>query len=171
MTNEVGQINFWVSGGDSGNIDNFKRLYCDMVFVVASKHYWTNSNRITKNDKIVDNEQTYKHHYRWGNAGKDDIHRLSRRRYTIKATKTSFQPQDKDGNLIDILPFLNANGFSTEFLQDGRMKAGYNSKPFKIDGVLAIKLYDFLKHESAIMLTGSKIANKHPKWKNHDNQK
>jgi hypothetical protein len=153
LSNEVGQVNFWVSN------DSFKKLdalYCNCVFVIAEKCWWKEPNFISRKDKIVENDQTFEHHYKWHIQ-----HPLKRRRYTLKADSTlSFQPQDSNGNLIDILPFLNSQGFSTSDLSDG-MKAGFSSNPFELGASIGLKLYEHLVRMAPVKILGKQIAYKH----------
>lgn len=164
LPNEEGQINFWISGD---TFPNFTALYCDCVFVVAvaGKHFWKDANTMRRKDPLVENDQTYEHHYKWGDE-KYGHHQLKRRRrYTLKADeRLSFQPQDGSGGLIDILPFLNGQGVSTHKLRNS-MNTGRGSRPFEIGETLGQKLYDYLVRESKVKLTGTMLANKHPNWK------
>lgn len=132
LTNEEGQINFWVSGN---TYPNFTQLLCDCVFVIDKKYFWKDANNISINNPIVDNPQTFEHHYKWY-----DQHRLIRKkRYTLKAnSEKSFQPQDKNRNLIDIVPFLNSQGITIEILiqsiaitKNGKRARG--SRPFILE--------------------------------------
>src|SRR4030042_2295763 len=85
-------INFWVSG-DSFPL--FTQLYCDLVFVVQEKKYWTNRNFIAPNDPIVDTAEAYNDHYQWAYQHPYK----SRRRFTLKADPLlSFQPQTQSGD-------------------------------------------------------------------------
>ncbi|WDO12328.1 hypothetical protein MH928_13465 [Flavobacterium sp. WW92] len=156
MKSEIGNINFWVSGD---TFPNFKHLYCDCVFVVESKVYWNQANNISQNDNVVDNLQTYNHHYKWGNFQ----HPFKRRRrYTLKADeKKSFQPQTKDGFLIDIVPFLKDIGLDLVRLRS-QMKAGYQAKPVNLEPTQAEKLYKYLVQKSDIKIYGYQIADIHP---------
>src|SRR5207302_159349 len=108
---------------------HFTHLYCDLVFVVANKLYWPESNAISADDPLVDTPASYIDHYRWATIQ----HPLKRRRrYTLKADPSrSFQPLDKTGGLIDIVPFLLAHGFSLETLQQG-LRAGFTSRPLPL---------------------------------------
>ena len=144
IKSEIGDINFWVSGD---TFPNFKHLYCDCVFVVKEKIYWKTANEIIVTDKIVDNAQSYKHHYYWGNIQ----HAFKRRkRFTLKANEeTSFQPQDTNGLLIDIVPFLIKCGLSLMQLNNN-MKAGFQAKPLKLDPNIAHLLYKHLASNSFI---------------------
>jgi hypothetical protein len=157
LTNVKGQINFWVSGD---SYPSFTKLYCDCVFVIDEKLYWSEKNHIDRSDVIVDNDQTFEHHYKWANEGH---HKLKRRqRYTLKAHKDkSFQPQGNQGNLLDILPFLNSNGITTEELIRS-MTSKRGSRPLKLDGMLGQKLYDYLFKHATLKLFGSQLANLHP---------
>lgn len=157
LTNTQGQINFWISGD---SYPNFTQLFCDCVFVVAEKHIWTNRNYIDRSDTIVDNDQTFEHHYKWANIGHHKYKK--RQRYTLKAcSKKSFQPQDNNGNLIDILPFLNRNGITTDKLILS-MTSKRGSRPLQLDSIIGQKLYDYLFSTASIKLLGRQLKNKHP---------
>ncbi|MEI6349419.1 MAG: hypothetical protein WCP69_15850 [Bacteroidota bacterium] len=160
LSNDKGQINFWVSGD---KYPNFTHLYCDCVFVIAEKLYWDENNKIDRSDSIVDNDQTFEHNYKWANTGNHLL--LRRRRYTLKGDRNkSFQPQDKDKNLIDILPFLNQNGFkTTDLIKSMTSKRG--SRPFKFDSIFGQKLYEYLFSKAAIKHYGKQLKNKHPNRK------
>lgn len=157
MKSDVGNINFWVSGD---TFPNFNSLYCDCVFVVEEKVYWRDSNNIELFDEIVDNSEAYNYHYRWGNHQ----HFFKRRkRYTLKASADkSFQPQNMDGSLVDIVPFLKEYGLELKDLRK-QMKAGYQAKPMKLDVNVAQLLYEFLFYNAAHKIYGYQIANLHPK--------
>jgi hypothetical protein len=160
LSNEEEQINFWVSGD---KYPNFTHLYCDCVFVIKEKHFWKDSNKIDRSDPIVDNDQTFEHNYKWANSGTHPLKK--RRRYTLKADRDkSFQPQDKDKNLIDILPFLKINGFkTTDLIKSMTTKCG--SRPFKFDSVFGQKLYDYLISTAVFKHYGKQLKNKHPNRK------
>ena len=156
MKNEEGQINFWISGDI---YPNFTKLFCDCVFVIKEKLYWSNSNRISKTDSIVDNIRTFDYHYKWVNPPFNAHHFTKRRRYTLKADAIkSFQPQNSRGELIDILPFLNKSGISTdELINTITSKRG--SHPTRLENNIGLKLYDFLLQSASIKLYGKQIAN------------
>jgi hypothetical protein len=59
---EAGDINLWVSGD---RFPRFSHLYCDLLFVVASKCPWENANDLRRDDPIVDSEEAWDDHYRW----------------------------------------------------------------------------------------------------------
>ena len=159
LTNEKGQVNFWISGD---TYPNFSQLLCDCVFVIDSKHFWTDRNYIGRSDPIVDNDQTFEHHYQWANPPHNHHHYKKRRRYTLKGdSEKSFQPQDSRKNLIDILPFLNRNGISTDKLINS-ITSKKGSRPFKLDNALGQKLYDYLFSKASIKLLGRQLKNKHP---------
>ena len=159
LTNEKGQINFWISGN---TYPNFTQLFCDCVFVIADKYFWTHRNRIDRSDCIVDNDQTFEHHYKWVNPPHNHHHFKKRQRYTLKAdSKKSFQPQDGNENLIDILPFLNGNGITTNKLISS-MTSKRGSRPFQLDSNFGQKLYDYLFSTATIKLFGRQLKNKHP---------
>lgn len=155
MKNIEGQINFWVSGDTYPNIS---KLYCDCVFVIQCKQYWKMANKISREDTIIDNKNTFEHHYKWGNLQKGQGHYFARkRRYTLKADpEKSFQPQTREQKLIDIIPFLNSRGIQTIDLIR-RMAKKQGSKPFELPSIVGDGLYDFLYSKSEIKLRGRDI--------------
>ncbi len=146
-SNDIEQINFWVSSDETRKKMN--KLYCDLVFVISEKHFWNHKNSIDRNEHFIDNDYCYDEHY-----NKFGCHLFKRKkRYSLKADPIkSFQPQDNDRNLMDILPFLNSLGILTETLQEG-MKAGFNSKPYKLNDNVTSELYKYLD-QSQIKLIG-----------------
>jgi hypothetical protein len=154
LKNEEGQVNFWVSGN---TYPHFTHLFCDCVFVIDEKIYWHENNAIVINDPIVDNNQTFDHHYRWFHQ-----HPLKkRRRYTLKADPdSSFQPQMNGGVLVDILPFLNNNGIATNFLIQN-ITSQKGSRPFKLIDNIGISLYQHLSN-SPLKIYGRNIQHLHP---------
>jgi hypothetical protein len=157
LTNEIGQVNFWVS---ADKYREFNQLFCDCVFVIAEKHFWSEQNSIKPDDVIVDNIQTFEHHYKWAEKGH---HRYKKRsRYTLKANPNlSFQPQDVNSCLIDIMPFLNQNAISkNELLKSMTSKKG--SRPFKLPDDLTEELYRYIYSVAEIKIFGKDLDNKHP---------
>lgn len=161
------QINskiFWVSGD---TYPNFNKLICDCVFIVQDKILWENTNNISVSDAIIDNKQAFEHHYKWVNPPYYEHLFRKRKRYTLKAdSDKSFQAQDKNQNLIDIIPFLNNEGISLDalkskisFTQSG--KKSINSTPYKLSHDIAEKLYVHLS-KSDIIIKGEMIENMHP---------
>ncbi len=155
-----GSLIFWVSGD---TYPDFNELNCDCVFVVKEKKYWKNSNDISIDDAIVDNKQTYEHHYKWCH----EHYFKKKKRFTLKVDNDkSFQPQDNNQNLINIVPFLNSQGITIEELRNkvSRTKKGKqarNSTPYKLRNEVADRLYDYLS-SSDIIIKGEMIENKHP---------
>ncbi len=143
-----GDINFWVS---SDNLQTLPNLFCDLVFVVKSRHVWSNRNSIQRSDSIVDSQTAYEDHFRWVKQ-----HPFSRRnRFTLKAfPNMSFQPQDDNGDLIDILPILQRLGLSYEKLLQGLVN-GHRSKPLQLDPAFAQALYKQLRTNSSRRIKGS----------------
>jgi hypothetical protein len=148
MRPKVGDINFWVS---DNSFRNFSHLYCDLVFVVAEKLYWKSANTIDCNETIVDTDEAYNDHYRWSHQ-----HYFKHlRRYTLKAdSESSFQPQDCEKKLIDIIPFLKNQGITIDNLRQG-LRAGCMSKPMRLD--CASELYTCLKQHASIKLDGKQL--------------
>lgn len=160
LKNEEGQINFWVS---AEKLTDINYLLCDCVFVIQEKIFWKESNKISREDDLVENFQTYEHHYKWPNKENGSNHFYSRRRrYTLKADpEKSFQPQDKDRNLIDVLPFLIKNGLNKkEFLS--KINPGVGARPFKLDDDLGKRLYKYLEKIAYMKLRGRDLKNLHP---------
>ncbi len=172
LSNKQGQINFWISRDEEDKYPYFSKLHCDLVFVVKTIHEWTQPNFINRHNKIVDNNQAFKHHYNWVNPPHSQHHfkgtKRQRTRYTLKAdNRKSFQPLHKNGKLIDILPFLNDHGIKTETLQDNMTltkngKAARPSRPYQLDSTIGQKLYEYLKDNASIKLIGSFLADKYP---------
>lgn len=157
LSNVVDQTNFWISGD---TYPNFTQLFCDCVFVIKEKHFWTTTNFIDRNDPIVDNDQTFEHHYKWPNYGHH--HFLKKQRYTLKADpRKSFQPQDGNGNLVDVLPFLNKNGLTTKRLIR-LITSRRGSRPLRLDDQIGLKLYTYLVATATKKVFGRQIKNKHP---------
>lgn len=152
MRPNVSDINFWVSGD---SFPNFSHLYCDLVFVIAEKVYWKSANHIDRDDAIVDTDEAYNDHYRWA-MSQHPFKR--RRRYTLKAdSKLSFQPQNLEKKLIDIVPFLVNQGMTIDSMRQG-LRAGFNSKPLHL-GSLAPSLYNWLEQYAEIKLNGGQLQN------------
>jgi hypothetical protein len=157
LSNEPGQINFWVSGD---RYPYFEKLLCDCVFWIEEKVYWRDSNKVSLDESIVDNAQTFEHHFKWGGLGEHPF--LRRRRYTLKGhPEKSYQPQNSQKGLIDILPFLNEYGISTESLIIG-MTSKRGSKPFRLPDDITNELYGFIESTSEIKLLGNVLAPLHP---------
>ncbi|HYO50552.1 MAG TPA: hypothetical protein VEW94_11940 [Chloroflexia bacterium] len=160
----AGDINFWVSGD---HFPRFNHLYCDLVFVVAEKLYWSARNAIVATDSLVDTPAAYADHYRWASIQ----HRFKRRRrYTLKADPLrSFQPQDGANRLIDLVPFLVAHGFSLEMLRQG-LRRGFRSRPMVL-GAMASDLYIWLAQTAPVKINGSllqEIRQQHPELASPD---
>lgn len=150
MRTNVADINFWVSGD---SFPNFSHLYCDLVFVVTEKLYWHSANNIDRDDDIVDTDEAYNDHYRWAIH---QHHLKRRRRYTLKAdSRLSFQPQNLENNLIDIVPFLINQGMTIEDIRQG-LRSGFNSKPLQLGSVVS-SLYDWIEQSAAIKLNGMQL--------------
>lgn len=146
---EAGDINLWVSGD---RFPQFSHLYCDLVFVVASKCPWENANDLRRDDPIVDSEEAWDDHYRWYPQ-----HPLARRtRFTLKADPgRSFEPQADDGSLIDIVPLLRKHGTGLPELRAG-MHAGTGSQPMTIPAATAQAITETLR-QAPVILTGPEL--------------
>src|SRR5258705_2746969 len=94
MRPEVGQTIIWVNGDDWPAFD---QLCCDLVFTIDAKVFWADSNHISPDDLLLDSPRAFDEHYCW--ARQHPFRR--RRRFTLKATRDSFQPQNAKGQLID----------------------------------------------------------------------
>lgn len=152
MTPEPGHINFWVSGD---GFPDFSSLSCDLVFIVQDKLYWQKPNHIDLNDPIVDSDEAFNDHYQWA-MYQHEFKR--RRRYTLKADpQKSFQPQDSDGNLINIISFL-LREYTLEDLRSG-LRAGYASRPMRLKKRFASSLYGWLSAIANTKLPGRVFEN------------
>jgi hypothetical protein len=160
----IGSHIFWVSGD---SYPNFESLFCDCVFVVNEKIVWNNPNKIEPDDSLVDTPQAFKHHYSWVNPPHSQHVFKNRKRYTLKSDiHKSFQPQDENKNLIDIVPLLLQSGISLNDLRNAisRTNSGkraINSRPFKLQEEVAFSLFENLS-KADIKVTGSMIKNSHP---------
>lgn len=158
MSPEVDDTEFWMTGD---SFPHFTALYCDLVLVIAEKRYWLDSNSISPSDPIVDSEAAYADHYSWA----EDHPFRRRKRFTLKANPSqSFQPQNANGDLIDIVPGLFQIGLVPEVVAQG-IKAGYAAKPMPLSGQHAAGLYDWINRHSLLKLTGPQlgaIRDKHP---------
>ncbi len=169
---EPKDVLFWVTGD---TYPNFTKLLCDCVFVITKKEYWENANHIQPTDFIVDNEQTFDHHYKWVNPPFNQHLFKKRRRYTLKAdSEKSFQPQTRNKELIDLIPFFVQQGISTENLinsmaKNKNGKKSMNSRPLKLTPEQSQKLYDYLTENSPIKIKGKDIKLKHPNRKEKEN--
>jgi hypothetical protein len=151
MAPEVEDIEFWTTGD---SFPNFTALYCDLVLVVEEKSYWIDANYISPSDPIVDSEAAYADHYSW--AEDHPFHR--RKRFTVKANQSqSFQPQDGNGELVDIVPGLVQIGLALEVVARG-IQSGYAAKPMQLSPEHAAGLYDWIKLKSPVKLTGPQLS-------------
>jgi hypothetical protein len=151
MSPQIGDINFWVSGD---TFPAFTQLWCDLVFVVQDKVYWTEQNSIEPQDLIVESTEAFADHYAW--MPKDHPYKKLRR-FTLKADPgRSFQPQSRDQTLIDIVPLLESVGLSLNELRTG-LRAGFQSKPLRLPQEMTLALYDSLVTVAPIRLSGDAL--------------
>lgn len=147
MRPKPGDINFWVSGD---TFPNFSELYCDLIFTVKDKIYWSTANAIDRGSDVVDSDESYQDHYRWHGQH----YFKCRRRYTLKAEPDrSFQPQAQNGALLDIVPDLLQIGFTLAELRAG-LKSGFSSKPMRIHSSKELELYQKIFERAATHLRG-----------------
>jgi hypothetical protein len=160
MSPQIGDITFWVSGD---TFPSFTQLWCDLAFVVEDKVYWTERNSIDPQDPIVESAEAFADHYAW--MPKDHPYRR-RRRFTLKADpERSFQPQSRDQTLIDIVPLLQDAGLSLRELHAG-LRAGFQSKPLRLQHETALALYESLVTVAPIRLSGDALesARRSDRW-------
>jgi len=62
LSPKAGHIIFWVSGN---TFPHFSQLYCDLVFVVETKLYWSKANSIERSDPLVESDEAFDDHYTW----------------------------------------------------------------------------------------------------------
>ena len=124
------------------------------MFVIQEKVCWEKANFISESSEIIDSHEAYIDHYQW--AGHEHYFQR-RRRYTLKADpKRSFQPQNSDGSLMDIVPFLATTNLSSDDLQRG-LKANIGSKPMTLNEEIVSGLYRWLSCEASIKLIGTDL--------------
>jgi hypothetical protein len=151
MSPHEGDTILWVSGDA---FPNFSELRCDLVFHLDKKIYWRDANAIAPNDPLVDSPEAYNDHYRWHT---DHPFRPGHRRFTLKADPhRSFQAQDERGDLIDIVPLLAQQGVGLDLLRLG-MRAGFASKPLRLDASLAGGLVDALMATATSRIDGQTL--------------
>jgi hypothetical protein len=151
MSPEVGDVNFWISGD---TFPAFSGLWCDLVFVVQEKAYWQHSNSISADDPVIDTPEAFADHYAW--MPKEHPFRL-RRRFTLKANPaTSFQPQQDDGSLIDLVPLLTEVGVGLDGLRTG-LRAGFQSKPLRLPDGTAPVVYQRLREVATVRTAGEQL--------------
>jgi hypothetical protein len=145
MKPEVGQTILWVSGNKWPEFDG---LYCDLVFIIDQKDFWTERDHMYLTDSTVDSACAYEEHYRW--AHQHPYRR--RRRFTLKANPLSFQPQDANGELLDIVPAFTESGLDLERLRRGLL-AAVGSKPMRL-GCEAERVARWLQNHASVTLHG-----------------
>lgn len=158
----VGDHIFWICGD---TFPDFSELYCDLVFVVDGKCYWQSPNKINEHDPIVDSPEAFTDHYQWG-CGYEHCFKPHNKRFTLKADPScSFQPQNADGKLLNIVEVLESHGYSLATLRKKLVKTRKTenpgshpqSQPLCLDGdTVTHALYDWLK-QASIKLTGDKL--------------
>jgi hypothetical protein len=149
MRPEVGETILWVSGD---RWPDFTRLYCDLVFVIGAKFFWKDRNHISQNDPIVDSSVAYAEHYC---RAHEHLFRR-RRRFTLKATANSFQPQTQAGELIDVVPALLRSGLTLNQLRQGLL-ASRGSKPLRLEDEVEF-VTRWLREHASIALYSCDIA-------------
>lgn len=151
MRLEPSNLTIWVSGD---TFPKFTALYCDLVFQVLHKCYWSSRNSIKDTDPIVDSPAAFADHYAWAHQHK----LVRRRRYTLKADpELSWQPQLQDGRLPDLLPTLIAHGLSLDTLRR-RLGANIGSRPMPLEESVARSLVAWLEQNAHLLLRGSTLA-------------
>ncbi len=158
-----GDINFWITSGRG----NYSKLYCDLVFVVADKPYWPTPNYINRCDPPAksDSDAAFVEHYAWVKQHCFKPKKLEKgyQRFTLKADPLkSFQPQDANGNLLDIRPVLKELDVDIEALEKAlgpKAKNSY-SRPFRLEAQVACDLYARVREQADVLRTGADFA--HP---------
>ncbi|GHP00782.1 hypothetical protein KSF_108290 [Reticulibacter mediterranei] len=159
-----GDILFWITSDVRGN---YTQLKCDLVFVVAEKQYWSLPNQINRHDSPAntDSEDAFKEHYAWVEQHKlsDKMVAQGFRRFTLKADPAqSFQPQDANGNLLDIRPLLKRLNVNLTALNKdlGPSEPGRFARPFLLEEQKARALYTMIRKSTfaPIQLTGDDFA-------------
>ncbi|WP_336637300.1 hypothetical protein [Lysinibacillus fusiformis] len=152
---------FWVSGDENEKFKDFSSLYCDLIFVVKEKIIWNEEtlNDISPLNPVVDSNLAYTDHYFW--VPIDHPYKSTRYgRFTLKANlKKSFQPQNSDGNLIDILHLITkvANCTSSELrerIRKGKSDKSFRSYPVPLTEDEVQELYNSINNIAQIKLRG-----------------
>jgi len=151
MSPAVGDVNFWVSG------DTFPRFPISTAISSSWSRKRPTGRKPTSlrvGDPLVDSDEAFIDHYRWAAYQ----HRLKRRRrFTLKADPDrSFQPQDSDKRLLDVVPFLEKQRLPLESLRTG-LRAGITSKPMRLDGSIVGSLYQWVNEQAPVKLTGETL--------------
>lgn len=151
MKPREGDTIFWVNGDKS---PDFSNLCCDLVFVVQEKKYWENANSISQKSDIVDSREAYIDHYQWAES---QHYFKRRRRFTLKADPIrSFQPQNHDGSLIDIVPFLSTVNLPINIIREN-FRGNRCTKPITLNEYIVSALYQWLCDKASIKLNGKEL--------------
>lgn len=158
-----GQIIFWVSKIQQKG-KKMTALNCDLVFVVDEIHTWKNPNKISNKCNFVESNLIFNEHYKFGNAESGDDHYLRKRsRITLKAHPTlSFQPQAKNGELINVLPFFHVKEISKLRKKFSNQNAR-RTYPFDMTLIRAIEFYDWISSKAHFRILGREFKKKKPK--------
>lgn len=168
-------IIFWISITINRE-DNSYNYLCDLVFKIEKWDFWyetfneqkkaiVTNKELTINDAVVDgDEEAFEYHYSWINRGEHKWKpTYKRRRLTLKADPVlSFQPQNQQGNLVDITELLKTIvNFNIEKLPP---KSGTSYKAIKLDEEQACKLYEEVNRLAFIKLKGKDLKNLRKKF-------
>ena len=154
MKPEIGQTNFWISGGGPA-LRSTDQLVCDLVFVVAEQLAWADRNHLDRSDPLVDSDEAFVDHYGW--YGPREHRWKTRTRHTLKADPhQSFQPQRADGSLVDIVPALELAGIGLNQLRV-EMRAGYQTRPFLLNHQQVRTLYGWIDDHAEVKLRGAEL--------------
>ena len=154
------------------------KWFVDLVFIVERVHYWEKGKESKSNSKdIKDSEYahynfvelsnveydeiSYQDHYKWANIDHPKKSSRCKRRVTLIASKESYQPQTKKGELIEI-----DSSFKVSFEREPSNR-GFLCKKLTQCEVNCIDQY--IENRCKRKLTGELLANlrrNNVKWEN-----
>lgn len=152
---------FGVSGDGNEKFKDFSSLYCDLIFVVKEKISWNEEtlNDISSLNPVVDSNIAYVDHYFW--VPIDHPYKSTRYgRFTLKAnSEKSFQLQNSDGNLINILHLVTdvldcTSSELRERIRKGKSDKSFRSYPVPLTENEVQELHNSINNIAQIKLRG-----------------
>ena len=170
-----GDTLFWFSRQGNPSED---RWFVDLVFIVDEISYWEKSDKAgeavdypfehyndVKLSTIKYDEYSYKDHYEWAKSDHPKTSSRPKRRFTIVASKESYQPQTEHKELIEIKDKYILDMFE----QSPRGGSGFRCKEITDKQVECIE--NFILANKKIELKGSdlfKLRRDSKKWESKE---
>ena len=170
-----GDTLFWFSRQGNPSED---RWFVDLVFIVDEISYWEKSDKAgeavdypfehyndVKLSTIKYDEYSYKDHYEWAKSDHPKTSSRPKRRFTIVASKESYQPQTEHKELIEIKDKYILDMFE----QSPRGGSGFRCKEITDKQVEYIE--NFILANKKIELKGSdlfKLRRDSKKWESKE---